>query len=272
MTTKNLMVVVLLAALPAVALAQTAPAPATPAPAAATAEKAQVAARVEFLTGSLKVGEQALSAGDEVFERQTLVTGSNSYANLRFPDGGHVLLRPDSEFTIESYRFRAAPAAASPAPGAVATTAPGAGAGSNAFFRLVRGGFRAISGLIGKGDSAAYKVTTTAATIGIRGTDYEIATCADDCPQQAGASAGEVEVATNDTRGLLVAQGGGGTRAGGIVAATHEGSISLRTSRGEVTVDAGHVLLALNSGKTFVLPAIPDLMIRNPAPSPRTCK
>lgn len=271
MTTTHLMAVIFLATLPAAALAQTAPV--TPAPAAATADTApQAAARVEFMTGSLKAGERALSAGDEVFERQTLVTGSNSYANLRFPDGGHVLLRPDSEFTIESYRFRAAPAAVAPAAGAPAVAAAPAASGSNAFFRLVRGGFRAISGLIGKGDAAAYKVTTTAATIGIRGTDYEIATCTDDCPPQTGASAGEVEVAANDTRGLLVAQADGGARAGGIVAATHEGSIFVRTSRGEVTVDAGHVLLALNSGKTFVLPAIPDLMIRNPAPSPNTCK
>lgn len=251
----------LLLALPLLAAAAPAVAPA-PAPAAAVTPPPkpvdttpQVAAYAELVTGSVTVGTGAatksLSSGDAILERQTVVVGPNSYANLRFQDGGHVLLRPNSEFAIESFRYTAPPVAATPV---TATPAPGAApvapapVGSSAFFRLVKGGFRAISGLIGKTDHEAYRVSTPAATIGIRGTDYEVAICTDDCPAQATASAG------------------------GVVAATHEGSITLRTSRGEYTVDAGHVLLALLDGQTFVLPVIPDTMIHNPAPSPERCK
>lgn len=286
-----MMVSGLLAAFPLMVSAQTAaaapkkPAPAVVAPAPAAKPAAapapkpadttpQVAAHADFITGSVTVGSgdatRALSSGGEIREHETVVVGPNSYANLRFQDGGHVLLRPDSEFAIESYRYTAAPVTASPAPGvAPATPAPG---DSSAFFRLVKGGFRAISGLIGKTDHAAYRVTTPAATIGIRGTDYEVSICTNDCPSQATAQAGGTEVASNDLRGLELAQGGGGPTGGGVIAATHEGSITLRTSRGEFTVDAGHVALALLNGQTFMLPVVPDVMLRNPAPSPESCK
>ena len=40
---------------------------------------------------------------------------------------------------------------------------------------LITGGFRTITGSIGKGDKSAYTVNTPAASIGIRGTNYEIA-------------------------------------------------------------------------------------------------
>jgi hypothetical protein len=38
---------------------------------------------------------------------------------------------------------------------------------------LVRGGFRSITGLIGKTNPDAYQIRTTTATVGIRGTDHE---------------------------------------------------------------------------------------------------
>lgn len=235
----------------------------------------QVAARAVFITGVVTIGQgegaRALAAGDPVYEQQTLYVGPNSYANLKFEDGGRVLLRPDSEFAIESYRYVPAPAPAAAAAPAKAAPVPAEGARGTAFFRLVRGGFRAISGLIGKADRQAYRVTTPAATIGIRGTDYEVQLCGDDCPAQAQASAGAgTEVAARELAGLELAQAGDAGR-GGVVVATHEGSISLHTSRGEFVVDAGKVALAMWNGQTFMLPVVPDLMLRSPMPSPEAC-
>jgi hypothetical protein len=287
MKTTILVASVLVAALAPLAHAQTPagkpPAPAAAAPSAPAASSVslpslQVAARVALVTGSVTIGTgegaRSLSAGDPVYERQTVYVGPNSYANLRFEDGGRVLLRPGTEFAIESYRFRpgaaAPPAPASATPGA-ATTVASAAVDSSAFFRLVRGGFRAISGLIGKTDHQAYRVTTPAATIGIRGTDYEVQTCDTDCPSQAKASAGGTEVAATVLKGLELAQAGGGG-GGGVIVATHQGSISLHTSRGDYTVDAGKVALALANGQTFMLPIIPDVMLQNPAPSPEACE
>ncbi|MEP6789927.1 MAG: FecR domain-containing protein, partial [Ramlibacter sp.] len=47
--------------------------------------------------------------------------------------------------------------------------------------QLVRGGFRAVTGLISKGSPNAAKVQTNTATIGIRGTDFDARVCARDC-------------------------------------------------------------------------------------------
>jgi hypothetical protein len=44
---------------------------------------------------------------------------------------------------------------------------------SNFLVSLVRGGFRSITGLIGRTNPNAYQIRTTTATVGIRGTDHE---------------------------------------------------------------------------------------------------
>lgn len=259
---------------------KTAPAaPVTPAPAPAPAAAPVVAAptgpvgSVALVTGVATVaarGEtRALGAGDPIFEGQTISVGPNSYANLKFNDGGRVLLRPGTEFAVEQFRYTPPPA---PAAASAASLAPAQPAAGNAFFRLVRGGFRAVTGLIGKGEQQAYRVTTPAATIGIRGTDYEVQTCSDDCPSQASAAAGYAEVAASSLAGLELAQAGGGGSGGGIIVATNEGSIVLRTSRGDTVVDVGQVALALANGQTFMLPTLPDAMLLNATPAPADCE
>lgn len=267
MNPNAILLAALLALCPALAGAQ-APAPLPP--------PAGPIGTVALVTGSVTAGTggeaRALGAGDPLLEGQTIVVGPHSYASLKFNDGGRVLLRPNTEFVVESFRSAAAlaptpvPAAAAPSP----VTAPPAVNG-NAFFRLVRGGFRAVTGLIGKADRADYRVSTPAATIGIRGTDFEVVTCTDDCPAQASAAAGGTELAAATLAGLELAQAGG-SGSGGIVVATHEGTIVLRTSRGETVVDVGQVALALANGQTLMLPRFPDLMLRNPVPAPAACE
>ncbi|MBL0394188.1 FecR domain-containing protein [Ramlibacter monticola] len=46
---------------------------------------------------------------------------------------------------------------------------------------MVRGGFRAVTGLISKGSPDAARIQTQTATIGIRGTDFDARLCARDC-------------------------------------------------------------------------------------------
>jgi hypothetical protein len=206
------------------------------------------AGEVALVTGVVTLAAEppvVLKAGDKIREGQTINVGANSYASLKFADGGRVLLRPGTEFTVESYKYQA--------PLAVAPAGTPASPVGTAFFRLVRGGFRAISGLIGKGDQQAYKVTTPVATIGIRGTDYEVELCAGDCPAQA-------DVPPEPA-------------AGGVILATHEGSIEATTAGGATfRVDAGQVGVMLASGQAFMLPAVPDALLINPAPDPEGCQ
>ncbi|MDE2197198.1 MAG: hypothetical protein KGJ56_08420, partial [Gammaproteobacteria bacterium] len=85
----------------------------------------------------------------------------------------------------------------------------------NAFFRLIKGGFRALSGLIGHVDHADYAVETPVATIGIRGTGYEVRYCASNCGDSSGGS----------QQGLYTAVG--------------KGAIALSNDSGETVTRAG---------------------------------
>ncbi|MDA0821545.1 MAG: FecR domain-containing protein [Proteobacteria bacterium] len=102
-----------------------------------------------------------LDRGGPVNAGDTVVTSANSYVRMKFVDGASVILRPNSRFHIEDYRMAEAQQE------------------SRSFFNLVKGGFRAVTGLIGKQNPASYRVRTAVATIGIRGTDYSMVTCQD---------------------------------------------------------------------------------------------
>ena len=237
---------------------------------------------VALVTGSVSASTAAdavpkpLRAGDPLLEGQTITVAANSYASLKFADGGRVLLRPNSEFQVESFHYTPAPVEVAPAPSSpTAEAAPAppvtAGAVGTAFFRLVRGGFRAISGLIGKADRQSYRVTTPVATIGIRGTDYEVQLCVSDCPTAPQASAAGTQVAANEWSGLQLAQAD--ESAAAVILATHEGSIEASTAGGAtLRVDAGQVGVMLANGQFFMLPVVPDQLIHEPAPKPSACE
>ena len=122
------------------------------------------AARVVLAVGEVTLVRGAersrLAAGTTVNVGDTVITGAQSNAQLRFSDSALVALKPDSEFHIEAYAFA------------------GATDGSErAVFRLVRGGFRTVTGQIGAVNRDTYQVLTTQATIGIRGTHYQLLVC-----------------------------------------------------------------------------------------------
>lgn len=138
---------------------------------------AQTAGRVVMAVGDVAV-ERAnervkLAQGAEVRVGDRVTTGTQSHAQLRFSDEALVALRPDSEFHIDGYSFQ------SPASGP-----------ERAVFRLVKGGFRTVTGQIGRINRDHYQVLTSQATIGIRGTHYELLTCApDQCRRSNGTAA-----------------------------------------------------------------------------------
>lgn len=168
---------------------------------------ADAAATVVMLTGkATALGADGtvrrLSRNDKVYSGDLVNSGASSYVNLKFSDGAFFLLRPETRFQIEQYAYTAStpavapvapvtPAAAAkpanpvttPVPSSPLVTAPQlAGSGSSkAFFRLVKGGFRSVSGLIGKLNREDYRVSTPVATIGIRGTSYSARLCEGSC-------------------------------------------------------------------------------------------
>ena len=98
---------------------------------------------------------RALRKGALLEQGETVVTGKEAQADIRFSDEALVQLRPGSEFRVDEYVFHGK-----------------ADGKEKGFFSLLKGGFRTITGLIGKTNRPAYAVYTPTATIGIRGTDY----------------------------------------------------------------------------------------------------
>ncbi|HET9764163.1 MAG TPA: FecR domain-containing protein, partial [Casimicrobiaceae bacterium] len=131
--------------------------------AAATAEVGKVVFAVGDVVAARGATRISLSAGSPLEVGDTVVTAAQSHAQLRFSDDALVALKPDSEFRIERYNFN------------------GRDDGSEiAVFRLVKGGFRTLTGQIGKLSGDRYQLLTTQATIGIRGTHYQVQICAPD--------------------------------------------------------------------------------------------
>src|SRR5882672_4797013 len=123
---------------------------------AAGAVATSVTGAVQVQTGT--GAPRPVRQGDEFLQGETISTGANSAAVLKFDDGQVVALTSNSRMTITAYQYN--PATES----------------GNMLLSLVTGGMRAITGLIGRRtpNQVAYRAAT--ATIGIRGTDGTIVT------------------------------------------------------------------------------------------------
>lgn len=123
---------------------------------------AQGAATVIFVSGNAQiVGKDGVSRaamrGAELSVGEMMDTAEGR-AQLRFQDGASVSLQTATQFRVDEFRF--------------ADQGGKASAEDRGFFALLKGGFRTLTGLIGKDRREQYKVNAVVATIGIRGTDY----------------------------------------------------------------------------------------------------
>jgi hypothetical protein len=105
-----------------------------------------------------------LKARAEIELGDLIKTGPASNAQIRLTDGSIIAIKPVTEFKFDDYQFT----------GKQDGTEKGA-------FSLVKGGFRTITGAIGKQNPQNYKVNTPMASIGIRGTFYNLAICDSGC-------------------------------------------------------------------------------------------
>ena len=106
---------------------------------------------------------RTLGKGLALQEGERLSTADGATAIIRLRDGTRMTLRPNTEMIVQQYRFRQ-------------------DAGDNSMvIQLLRGGFRALTGLISKNSPNAARVQTASSTILIRGTDFDARLCASDC-------------------------------------------------------------------------------------------
>lgn len=119
------------------------------------------AARVMVVSGSaqaidLQGRERPLEKGAELFSGDKVVTANGALVQMRLNDGGYISVRPNTEMVIDRFVHDEKDAS-----------------NSNFLVSLLRGGFRSITGLIGRTNPNAYQIRSATATIGIRGTDHE---------------------------------------------------------------------------------------------------
>ncbi|MCY4470941.1 MAG: FecR family protein [Thiotrichales bacterium] len=130
-----------------------------------------VVGRVAFVKGeatavSLFDKRRPLAAGGPVFQGDTLETGTGAFAVIAFRDESRITLVENTRFRISRHEYDA--------------EAPER---SSALMRLLRGGIRAVAGLISRARPESYEIATPVATISTRGTRFDIV-CVGVCAQE----------------------------------------------------------------------------------------
>ena len=136
---------------------------------AGAAQAQQAAGEVTHLSGTLSVKRldgttKLLSVKSAVQEGDLLTTETETYARIKFADASEVVLRPNSQLKVENYAFNQAKPE-----------------GDNVVLSMLKGGLRAVTGLIGKRNRDKVTFSTVTATIGIRGTHFGALLCQGDC-------------------------------------------------------------------------------------------
>lgn len=137
------------------------------------AARAQTIGEVEFARGvgfaqSEGQGPRTLGKGLALKQGDRLTTAEGASAIVKLQDGTRMTVRPNSEMVIQQYNFK--------------ESAPD----NSMVMQLLRGGFRAITGLISKNAPNAARVVSKTATLGIRGTDFDARLCTSECKTESG--------------------------------------------------------------------------------------
>jgi len=127
------------------------------------------AGKVLLSLGDVKVVRNGqttpLSKGAGVQAGDSITTGVASNAQLRMSDGAVIALKAQTDFKINEYKFNGK-----------------ADGSEKANLSLLKGGVRAVTGTIGKGENKDnLQVNAVVATVGIRGTGFNISYCEANC-------------------------------------------------------------------------------------------
>lgn len=98
---------------------------------------------------------------EKILSGETLQTAPRSEALIKMADDSSVVLRPNTQFQITDFKFDQKPS-------------------DSSIVSILRGTARMVSGLIGKNNPTQVAVRASTATIGIRGTDFEVSVVSED--------------------------------------------------------------------------------------------
>jgi len=155
---------------------------------------AQEAGRVTRSSGKATITNaanqvKAVANGDTVNSGDTITTEDDSQVLIRLKDNSTMAIRPKSKIKIAEFKFDNQPS-------------------DTIKTNVMAGTLRAVSGQIGKGQPDNVKYEANTATIGIRGTDIELAIIPEGAKDRAGVynyvHAGEVQMALNTGEKVIV--------------------------------------------------------------------
>lgn len=184
---------------------------------------------VSQLSGTLSVRKadgsvRILSQKSEITSGDTLNTERDTYAQIKFTDGGQITLKPNTSVKIEDFRF--------------SDDKPKE---DSFLFGLLKGGLRAVTGIVGKRSRDNFQMTTSTATIGIRGTTFS----ADDCVNRRDGECSQLEPA--------------------VFVSVADGEIVVRNPQGEQAYQAGQFGLIAPNQRPLFLSTDPGLQFTPPA-------
>ncbi len=182
---------------------------------------------------------RTLGKGLPLQEGDRLTTADGATAVVKLQDGTRMTVRPGSEMVLSQFKYTQD-----------ATD-------NSMVINMLRGGLRAITGLISKSSPNAARIQTNTATIGIRGTDFDARICSRDCgseasrvTQAAKPNAIQASAKVLSSRGEVLAVDGAGQRrrlvdgAGvypGDVVETGQGTQAILAFRDESRITVGAV-------------------------------
>ena len=117
---------------------------------------------IQSVTGTARVSqpsglERAAQKDVQLYPGDTITTGAKSEVRIRMIDEAMIWIQPESSLTIDKYSY-----------------VKQGDAKDQAVMRLIAGGFRTVTGLIGKINRNNYSLSTPNAVMGIRGTDFQV--------------------------------------------------------------------------------------------------
>lgn len=184
---------------------------------------------VTQLSGTLSVRKadgsvRILSQKSQIESGDTVNTERDSYAQVKFSDGAQITLKPNTAVKLDNFKF--------------AEDKP---QDDSFLYSLVKGGLRAVTGLVGKRSRDAYRLGTATATIGIRGTTFS----ADDCQTTREGDCARLDAA--------------------VYVGVADGEVVVSNGSGELGLTAGQFGLVASNQRPLFLSTDPGLQFTPPA-------
>ncbi len=196
---------------------------------AASAAASAASGTVTQLSGTLSVKKadgtvRILSQKSQIENGDTVNTERDSYAQIKFSDGAQVTLKPNTAVKIENITFTEEKPQE-----------------DSFLYSLVKGGLRAVTGIVGKRNQDKYQLGTATATIGIRGTTLS----ADDCQSNREGDCARLDAA--------------------VYIGVADGEVVVRNGQGELGLSAGQFGLIAPNQRPLFLSTDPGLQFTPPA-------